>query len=180
MHLTEVRFLKRWWLFSADVELPPIIVDDSTKPMLLNLIAHEMCSDDGHEAWVTSYIRLLDSLIDHLEDVKSLRKAGVLENSLGSDKEVAKLFNEIGTDLVPNILAYSEAKHKIQEHYENSTNTRLSELKHEYTHISWAFLAIVGAVMALFLSGVQTYFTVWSPKGECDELCMFLKMNHHL
>ncbi|KVI03463.1 Protein of unknown function DUF247, plant [Cynara cardunculus var. scolymus] len=180
MGLTQIGFSKRWWLFSADVELPPITVDDSTKSMVLNLITHEMCSADGHEAWVTSYICLLDSLIDHPEDVKALRKAGVLDNSLGSDKEVAKLFNEIGTDLVPNIAAYAEAKNKIQKHYGSLRNTRLSELKHEYIKSPWAFLALVGAVMALVLSGVQTYFTAWTPKSQCDDLCMFLKMNHHL
>ena len=125
--------------------------------MLLNLIAHEMCSDeDGHEAWVTSYVWLLDSLIDHPEDVKALRKAGVLDNSLGSDDEVAKLFNEIGTDLVPNIAAYSDAKNKIQDHYDSRRNTYLSQLKHEYIKSPWAFFALLGAVLALFLSGVQT------------------------
>ncbi|KAJ0715363.1 hypothetical protein HanPI659440_Chr13g0500261 [Helianthus annuus] len=82
--LAYVKFSKRrWW--SANVELPPITVDDSTKPMLLNLIAYEMCSCDAKDAWVTSYICLLDSLIDHPEDVKALRKAGVLENSFRSD-----------------------------------------------------------------------------------------------
>ncbi|CAH1423946.1 unnamed protein product [Lactuca virosa] len=180
MSLAHVEFVGRWWWFSANVKLPPITVDDSTKPMLLNLIAYEMCAEDAHDAWVTSYICLLDSLIDHPEDVKALRKAGVLDNSLGSDKEVATMFNEIGTDLVPNNLAYSKAKYEIQKHYDSLRNTRFSQLKHEYIKSPWSFLALVGAVVALFLSGVQTYFTVWGPPGECDDLCKFLKLNHHL
>ncbi|XP_023755640.1 UPF0481 protein At3g47200 [Lactuca sativa] len=164
MSLAHVEFIGGCcrWSFSADVKLPPIIVDDSTKPMLLNLIAYEMCSNDTH-AWVTSYISLLDSLIDHPEDVKALRKAGVLDNSLGSDQEVATLFNEIGTGLVPNILAYSKAKYQIQCHYQSLRNTWFSQLKHEYGRSPWSFLALLGALMALFLSGVQTYFTIWSP-----------------
>ncbi|KAI3510790.1 hypothetical protein L1887_17927 [Cichorium endivia] len=68
---------------------------------------------------VTSYICLLDSLIDHPEDVKVLRKAGILDNRLGSDKQVALLFNELGTDLVPNSFAYSEPRSAIQKHYES-------------------------------------------------------------
>ncbi|KAI3788304.1 hypothetical protein L2E82_01065 [Cichorium intybus] len=164
LSFAHIKFARRWWRFSADVKLPPITVDDSTKTILLNLIAYEMCSNDAR-SWVTSYICLLDSLIDHPEDVKALRKAGVLENSLGSDEEVTKLFNEIGTDLLPNNLAYSEAKNKIQRHYESLKNTWLSQLKHEYVKSPWSFLALLGAVMALFLTAVQTYFTVWSPKG---------------
>ncbi|KAK1427076.1 hypothetical protein QVD17_15759 [Tagetes erecta] len=180
MSLAHIEFLKGKWWFSANVKLPPINVDDSTKPMLLNLVAYEMCSHDAYDAGVTSYICLLDSLIDHPEDVKVLRKAGVLENSLGSDKEVAKLFNEIGTDLVPNNLAYLEAKNMIQRHYKSRRNTLFAQLKHEYVKSPWAFLGLVGALIALFLTGVQTYFTVWSPKGDCDGLCKSLKHNHHL
>ncbi|KAL4587441.1 hypothetical protein LXL04_000312 [Taraxacum kok-saghyz] len=177
--LSRIEFFPRWWWFSADLKLPPITIDESTKPMLLNLIAYEMCADDAH-AWVTSYICLLDSLIDHPVDVKVLRKAGILDNSLGSDKQVATLFNEIGTDLVPNNLAYSKEKKKIQKHYESLRNTRFSQLKHEYIKSPWSFLALIGAVMALFLSAVQTYFTIWGRKGECEKLCEFLKKNHHL
>ncbi|XP_076958421.1 UPF0481 protein At3g47200-like [Bidens hawaiensis] len=180
MSLAHVKFINGRLWFSAAVELPPIIVDDSTKPMLKNLIAYEMCTNDACNAWVTSYICLLDSLIDQPEDVKALRKVGVLENSLGSDKEVAKLFNEIGTDLVPNSLAYLEAMNMIQRHYESWSNTLISQLKHEYVKSPWAFFALLGALIALFFGGVQAYFTVWSPKGDCDKFCEFLKNNHHL
>ncbi|KAI3804116.1 hypothetical protein L1987_32286 [Smallanthus sonchifolius] len=170
--LAHIKFSKHW--FSANVELPPITVDDSTKPMLLNLIAYEKCSHDASAAWVTSYICFLDSLIDDPEDVKVLREAGVIENSLGSDKEVVKLFNEIATDLVPNSFAYSEARSMIQQYYESWSMSLLTQLKHEYVRTPWAFLII------LALTAVQVYFTIWSPKSRCDDLCTFLKMNHHL
>ncbi|KAM0046899.1 hypothetical protein Hdeb2414_s0009g00322011 [Helianthus debilis subsp. tardiflorus] len=188
MSLAHIKYLQGWLWFTADVELPPITVDDSTKPLLLNLIAYETCTRDASKAWVTSYICLLDSLIDHPEDVKVVRKAGVLENSLGSDNEVAKLFNEIGTDLVPNSLAYLDAKSKIQKHYKSWSNTLISQLKSDCDELCkfldvkspWAFLALLGALIALGLSVIQTYYSVWSPKSDCDELCKFLKINHHL
>ncbi|KAI3788306.1 hypothetical protein L2E82_01067 [Cichorium intybus] len=166
--------------FCANLELPPITVDDATKPMLLNLVAYEMCSNDTNASWVTSYICLLDSLIDHPEDVKVLRKAGILDNRLGSDKQVALLFNELGTDLVPNSFAYSEARSAIQKHYESKRNTWASQLKHEYIKSPWAFVALLVGVVGLFLSGVQAYFSVWSRPGVCDSLCVALKTNHHL
>ncbi|KAJ0715352.1 hypothetical protein HanPI659440_Chr13g0500121 [Helianthus annuus] len=177
---TRIEFLKGWWWFSANVALPPITVNDSTKHILLNLMAYEACRCSINDAWVTSYVCLLDSLIDDADDVKVLRKAWVIENALSGDKEVAKVFKEIAIDLVPNKLAYLEAKNKIQRHYESLRNTLFSQLKNEYFKNPWAFFALLGALIALFLSGVQTYFTVWSPKGTCDDLCMFLKMNHHL
>lgn len=163
--------------FSADVQLPPITVN-----MLLNLLAYEMGSRDAHDEWVTSYICLLYSLTDFPEDVKALRNAGVLDNPMGneSDEEVGKLLKAIGLDLVPNYLAYSQVKKQIQSHCGGWRNTHLSDLKHEYIKSPWSLLALLGAVMVLFLSAVQTYFTVWSPKSECDDLCKFLKMKDHL
>ncbi|XP_076958476.1 putative UPF0481 protein At3g02645 [Bidens hawaiensis] len=155
MSVAHTNFVKGGWWFSAAVELPPIYVN-------------EMCSHD--DAWVISYVCLLDSLIQDPEDATVLRKAGVLENSLGSDKEVAELFNKIGTDLVPNWFAYMEAKGDIQRHYESRSNALISQLK----------LFSLFGVTSLFLSAIQTYFTIWSLKSECDDLCKFLKKNHHL
>ncbi|KAI3804119.1 hypothetical protein L1987_32289 [Smallanthus sonchifolius] len=135
----------------ANLELPPITVDDSTKPMLLNLVAYEMCSNDINASWVTSYICLLDSLIDHSEDVKVLRKAGILDNRLGSDKEVALLFNEIGKDLVPNSMAYSDARYGIQKHYDSKRNTLITQLKREYIKSPWAFVALLAGLVGKLL-----------------------------
>ncbi|KAD3336267.1 hypothetical protein R6Q59_028507 [Mikania micrantha] len=164
--------------FFANLELPPITVDDSTKPMLLNLVAYEICSNDTNASWVTSYICLLDSLIDHSEDVKVLRKAGILDNRLGSDKEVAQLFNEIGRDLVPNSFAFSEARSDIQRHYDSKRNTWVSQLKHEYIKSPWAFVALLVGLVGLFLSSVQTYFSVWGIQSHCDSFCLYLKNQH--
>ncbi len=44
----------------------------------------------------------MDSLIDLAEDVMVLRSKGILLNFLGSDQEVANLFNAIAKILVPN------------------------------------------------------------------------------
>ena len=99
-YLSNISFTKQF-LFRGQLHLPPIVVDDSTRPKFLNLIAYEMCLDFKNDFGVTSYISFLDSLIDEANDVKMLRKARILRNVLGSDEEVAKLFNEIGTDLVP-------------------------------------------------------------------------------
>lgn len=176
--LAHIKFCKHG--FWANLELPPITVDDATKPMLLNLVAYEMCSNDTNAAWVTSYICLLDSLIDHSEDVRVLRKAGILDNRLGSDEEVAQLFNEIGTDLVPNNFAYSDARFEIQKHYDSKRNTWISQLKHEYIKTPWAFVALLVGLVGLFLSGVQSYFTVWGGQSHCDTFCLSLKKYNHL
>ncbi|GMN55504.1 hypothetical protein TIFTF001_024614 [Ficus carica] len=150
--------------FTGWLNLPPMIVDDSTKPKFLNLIAYESCPDNFRTNYeVTSYISFLDSLIDHANDVKELRRPKILRNLLGSDEEVASLFNEIATDLVPNLELYKDVKSKIQKHYDNKWRTWMAEAYHDHFSSPWTILAFIAALVGLTLSGIQTWYGVFSP-----------------
>ena len=122
-YLGEINFNVKCNFYPGILWLPPIIVDDSTRPKFLNLIAYEMCPDFDNDYEITSYISFLESLIDEPKDVIDLRKAGILCNLLGSDDEVAQVFNEIGTDLVPNPEIYREVKCLIEDYYKNKWKT---------------------------------------------------------
>ncbi|RVW83127.1 hypothetical protein CK203_040719 [Vitis vinifera] len=80
------------------------------------MVAYEMCPDGPGGYVVSSYIFFLDNLIDHADDVKELRSKHILYNYLGSDEDVAQIFNEIANDLV-DTEAYEGVKSRIQEHY---------------------------------------------------------------
>ncbi|XP_072064182.1 uncharacterized protein [Arachis hypogaea] len=90
-------------LFRGHLMLPRIVINDLTRYLYHNLIAYEMCPDFRHGFEFYSFFSLMDSFIDDAEDVKELREAGVLENSLGNDEEVAKFFNELGHVLLNKI-----------------------------------------------------------------------------
>ncbi|KAK4580917.1 hypothetical protein RGQ29_024537 [Quercus rubra] len=130
------------------LRLPPIIVDDSTRPKFFNLIAYEMCPDFNNDYGVFSYISFLDSLIDEANDVKELRKAGILY----CDEEVTQLFNEIGTDLVPNM--YSDVRSRIQKYYKNKVKTWISQAIHNHFSSPWTILAFS-----------------WRFIGTCSQFC---------
>uniref|UniRef100_A0A7N2R7B6 Uncharacterized protein n=1 Tax=Quercus lobata TaxID=97700 RepID=A0A7N2R7B6_QUELO len=150
--------------------LPQLTVDDSTRPKSLNLIAYEMCLDFKNDFGITSYIFFLDSLIDEANDVKMLRKAGILYNCLGSDEEVAQVFNEIGTNSVPNNEIYGNIRFQIQKHYKNKFMTMLAQFYHDHFSSPWTFMAFVGALSALVLTFIQTKYAVNSPPGPCDDV----------
>ncbi|KAM0053395.1 hypothetical protein Hdeb2414_s0007g00259141 [Helianthus debilis subsp. tardiflorus] len=160
--LDNVRFSKGWFEFSAAVQLPPITLWSRNKPVLLNLIAYETGS--GKDACFASYVCLLRSLIGNHEDVRVLKKAGVLQHHFGTDNEVMDFFKEIAADLAPCSLTYIQLKANIQRYYEGWSNTPISELRHEYRKSPWKFISLLGASIALFLTAVQTYFAVWSRK----------------
>ncbi|KAL6324724.1 hypothetical protein AAG906_017064 [Vitis piasezkii] len=96
--LTDISF--KSCFFCGYLKLPQIIIDDFTKPKVLNIVAYEMCQDGPYDYAVTSYMCFLYDIIDHADDVKELRSKHILSNLLGSDEDVAELFNEISNDLV--------------------------------------------------------------------------------
>ncbi|TQE05996.1 hypothetical protein C1H46_008420 [Malus baccata] len=155
--------------------LPKIKVDDSMMPKFMNMIAYEMCSDFQNDFEVTSYIGFLDSLIDHPDDVKHLRKKGIVRNLLGSDEEVAQLFNVIATDLVPNDEIYRNVKTQIEDHYKTKWKTWMAQFFHDHFNSPWTFLAFIGVLLGLGLSGIQTWYAVFSDPSPCDAVCKYLK-----
>ncbi|KAE8038894.1 hypothetical protein FH972_011362 [Carpinus fangiana] len=161
----------RFGFYPGYLSLPPITVDDSTGPRFMNLIAYEMCLDFENDFGISSYISFLDSLIDEPNDVKDLRKARVLFNFLGSDQEVADLFNAIGTDLVPNLEAYNDVKFQIQKYYENSWMTWMAQVLHDHFSSPWTIIAFLGVLLGLGLTATQTWYAVDSPPGPCDDFC---------
>ena len=129
-------------------------MDDLTGPRFLNLIAYEMCPDNFRTNYeVTTYICFLDSLIDYPDDVKELRLAHILHNLLGCDKEAAQLFNEIGTDLVPNKEVHNEVIFQVQSYYKSKWSTSMAEVFHGHFSSPWTIVAFLAAAVALCMSG---------------------------
>ncbi|GLT26617.1 hypothetical protein SLA2020_016720 [Shorea laevis] len=139
------------------VTLAPILVNDDTMPILLNLMAYEMSLDFINEFEITSYVAFLESLIDSGEDVKELRHAGVLNNGLGSDEAVAEMFNKISDYLVPNPEKYRELKERIQHHCDLAWASDVAYFCHTYFRGPWSFVVFVVTVAGLIMTGLQTY-----------------------
>ncbi|KAL2458458.1 Plant protein of unknown function [Forsythia ovata] len=114
-NFTDVDF-KSYFIY-GNLMLPPILVDDTTKPLLLNLAAYEMSPHGPSEFRVTSYICLMDSLISRAEDVKELREKRIIVNNLGSDEQLARLFNEIAAYVVLDPLAYADFNYHIAKYH---------------------------------------------------------------
>ncbi|XP_020213816.1 UPF0481 protein At3g47200 [Cajanus cajan] len=144
----------------SELTLPEIVVDDTTANTMLNLIAYEMCPDFENDYGICSYVSFLDSLIDHPDDVKVLRSEGILLNSLGSDEEVAELFNIIGTDLVPDMTKYARTRTQIEKHYKNKWKTWFTLGCHNYFGNPWSIIAFHAAVLGLALTFIQTWYAI--------------------
>ncbi|GLU06600.1 hypothetical protein SLE2022_236200 [Rubroshorea leprosula] len=158
--LTKIEFNDR--CCRPTLKLAPFFLHNTTMPLLLNLMAYELCPDFKEDCKITSHLSFLDSLIDNSEDVKELRDAGVLHHGLGSDEAVAELFNKVSSILVPNLKMDSELK-RIHEYCSNKSHlSRLCasvgvKLTDTYFRSPWSFLVFLGALAGLIMTGIQTY-----------------------
>ena len=164
--LKEVKFKKD--LVNSRLELPQIIVDDSTKTRLLNLVAYEMCPNGPLEHTATSYICFLHSLIHKTEDVKELQSENILLNHLDSNEEVVNLFKELATYLSPDYNAYNDVVNGIKDHYKrhfNRERVRIGEwvdqCKRTYFTSPWTIISLIAAIFLLLLTLLQTIYTIW-------------------
>ncbi|CAJ1977443.1 unnamed protein product [Sphenostylis stenocarpa] len=172
-----IRFTSKW--FSGELTLPIFVFNDFTPSLFRNLIAYEMCPDVCCKYECCSFFSFMDSLIDTAEDVKELRISGVFQNLLGSDQDLANLFNELGTDLPTkmycenifisgNVVAFSKKyiviKQRIEEHCTTKWKTWLAEAYNTHFNTPWTTVAFSAALLALILTFIQTWFAIHPSK----------------
>ena len=140
-------------------DLPRIVVYDKTEDVLRNLLAYEQTSKDGGE--FTKYVVIMDSLIDTPEDVAILTKAEVIENHLGSDEKLLKLWNDMCFTVSDRRCDHWDRMiHEILHHYHTRWRTYYVELREKYFSRPWPTISLLSAFLLLLFTSVQTGYTV--------------------
>nr|POF20909.1 putative upf0481 protein [Quercus suber] len=83
---------------SGKLKIPPLFINDSTGPLLRNLIAYEQ-SDRYPAPCFSCLVIILDSLVDTIEDIDILRDAGIIKQVKGGNEEVVNLLNSLSKHL---------------------------------------------------------------------------------
>ncbi|KAK9275211.1 hypothetical protein L1049_022473 [Liquidambar formosana] len=123
------------------MEVPFLSVDDFTETWFRNLVAYEQHSLDGKPEYFTDYITFMDQLINSEKDVNLLRLKGIIDNLLGDDQEVCKLFNGLGDGVIcspSDYSCFSEVYEKVNDHCEKPWNQKKAKLRHNYFNSPWA------------------------------------------
>ncbi|KAH7520233.1 UPF0481 protein At3g47200 [Ziziphus jujuba] len=144
------------------LRIPRLLIHDGTKSLFLNLIAFEQCHLDCSND-ITSYVIFMDNLINSPEDVGYLHYCGIIEHWLGSDDEVADLFNRLCQEVVFDIndSYLSPLSEKVNRYYNYRWNTWRASLKHNYFGNPWAIISLVAAIVLLLLTFAQTFYGVY-------------------
>uniref|UniRef100_A0ACD5Y964 Uncharacterized protein n=1 Tax=Avena sativa TaxID=4498 RepID=A0ACD5Y964_AVESA len=169
--LIDVHFKATKLRWNRVLTMPQVTVDDSTEYLFLNLMAFERlhCRVNTH---VTAYVIFMDNLIESPIDVAMLCSKGVLKNMLGSNQQLAHLFN--GTLAKGALMEkYSEVdESKEAQSYTSTVQARVKNhckivgykwraiLARRYFGNPWTLISLVAAVILLVATLVQTFYTV--------------------
>ena len=82
---------------TCTLKLPAIKMDDRTDTVMRNLLAFE--DTKNAEKPLRCYVEMMNRLIDTAGDVQLLRNKGIIHSDLGSDKEVADIWNDMAKGL---------------------------------------------------------------------------------
>ncbi|KAK3412075.1 hypothetical protein EUGRSUZ_I00852 [Eucalyptus grandis] len=142
--------------------IPKLVIHDGTRSCFLNLIAFEQCNFDCSNH-ITSYVIFMDNLINSAEDVGHLHSCGIIEHWLGSNTDVANLFNRlcqgVAFDIKDSYLC--RLSEEVNKYYSNRWNGWIAGLKHKYFSNPWSIISVIAAFILLALTFTQTFYGVY-------------------
>lgn len=117
-----------------------------------------MSPETATDYGVTRYVNFMKTLIEKAKDVKELREKGILNSLLASDEQVVGMFKGIDTYGFGDVSG--DVKVRMERHCNNKATTWMAELLHTYFSSPWTAIALFAAILVLFLSFIQTYYTI--------------------
>ncbi|XP_030532087.1 UPF0481 protein At3g47200-like [Rhodamnia argentea] len=146
----------------GSLQIPQLVIHDGTKSLFHNLIAFEQCHSNCTKD-ITSYVIFMDNLINSPKDIGHLHDRGIIEHWLGSNAEVADLFNQLCQEVVFDVSdSYlSTLSQQVNEYSSHSWYRWLFLLKNEYFGNPWSITSFIAAVVLLGLTFAQTFYAVY-------------------
>lgn len=144
------------------LKIPHLCIQSSTKSLLLNLIAFELCNLKCNN-YITSYVIFMDNLISSEADVGYLHDKGIIKHWLGNDREVADLFNRLSKGVMLDITDcyLSELSVEVNNYYNQRWNVWRATLSHKYFSNPWNIISLVAAIVLLLLTFLQTLYAIY-------------------
>ncbi|KAL8204967.1 hypothetical protein R6Q57_010590 [Mikania cordata] len=143
------------------IHMPTIAIDDFMCAFLLNSVAFEQCHS-GCLKIFTTYVTLLDCLINTSKDVGMLCDWNIIENYLGTDAEVASFINNMGKDVSFDIDECYLARlfDNVNRHYHSGWHVQWASFKYTYFNTPWSLVSAMAAFVLLLLTVAQTLYTI--------------------
>ncbi|KAM7522623.1 hypothetical protein LguiA_012525 [Lonicera macranthoides] len=157
------------------LQIPQLRVGGIESSLVRNLVAFEQCNF-GTTHHMTAYVMLMRSLISSSEDVKLLKRKGILELELGSsEKDVLNYFRNIRAEIVPKDYYFDSLCRQVNEYRKSHWNLQrrrasmkvwcnktMATMKQDYCPNPFKTMSVIAAFVLLLFTGLQTFYTVRS------------------
>ncbi|MQL97178.1 hypothetical protein Taro_029867, partial [Colocasia esculenta] len=143
------------------LEIPSLSVDEETSTRLRNFIAFEQSFNDVKNHFI-SYAFFMDNIINTESDVALLRKHKIIQSKLGSDKEVANMFNKLCKGTYINYGNHYNAGLfvDVNAYCEVPLNRWRASLKSTHLRNPWTVISLLAGILLISLALIQTIFTI--------------------
>ncbi|XVF57833.1 hypothetical protein PTKIN_Ptkin07bG0014400 [Pterospermum kingtungense] len=139
----------------GSLEIPSLLIQETTETILRNLIAYEQCLPDCQPICIC-YAKLLDNLIESANDINILFKKQIYDKYLLSPEDATAFFSKLSNDTFVKQIYYSELCNDLNRHC-NRWWPRIRAYYLETFAKPWAVVAQIYAGIMLILTFWQTY-----------------------
>ncbi|KAK0590710.1 hypothetical protein LWI29_030701 [Acer saccharum] len=142
------------------LEIPPLLVQETTEPIFRNLISLEQCLPNC-PPFITAYAKLMDNVIDTTEDVEILCENDVLDNWL-NPRDATQFFNKLHNDAYVKTFYYPDVCYQVNKYSKRWWPKWRYFYTQNYFTRPWVIVSQIVAAIFLILGVLQTFYTIAS------------------
>lgn len=153
------------------MEIPRLALSSGARILLANLLALEQTTGDWEgEGIVTSYLVLMNALVNTGADVAVLQRRGVLDNMLSNEEAAAAFFNRLGGCALfdPRGHHYARLFADANEYRNHRWNRYIAVLKRDHLRTPCSIISLLAAATLLCISVMSAGFIICHYRHACS------------
>ncbi|XP_040383304.1 UPF0481 protein At3g47200-like [Oryza brachyantha] len=152
------------------MEIPRLALNAGARILLANLLALEQTTRDWKEGIVTSYLVLMNALVNTAADVAVLQRRGVLDNMLSNEDAAAAFFNRLGGCALfdPRGHHYARLFADANEYCNHRWNRYIAVLKRDHLRTPCSIISLLAAATLLCISVMSAGFLICRYRHACS------------
>ncbi|KAH7661409.1 hypothetical protein IHE45_15G061400 [Dioscorea alata] len=147
---------------NGTIEIPPLVLYDSSNTLFRNLIAFEQCYKHTKN-YLTAYAFFMDYMIRTPKDVELLELKGILINELGTAEAAASFVNQLCYQIHDPGNSYLQGSIQgVKSYYKSKWHKLRARFMRDYFDNPLAAVSLVAALILLLLTVEQSFFAAYS------------------
>ncbi|CAL1353879.1 unnamed protein product [Linum trigynum] len=154
---------------TAVLTLPVFLWKPSIEIVIRNLVAYESLAKPD-SAILTRYTQMMRAMVQSKEDVKLLKKEGIVEGNVDDEVVVALFGGMVGgsSPVAPaagTMTVLDATVGKVNEYYSGKPMVLMSKICKLLVNVGLRVVMLVGAIVLLGMFAVQTYCSIYACGG---------------